>query len=430
MKWNYRHILNGLMVCLCCLGLVSCEKQLLYRITPDDNVFLSFSPVLFAETGVPVMRSASSAAAAVSAERLHSLRVVIVSEDMDKDGRLTGSHTVEVNEIYMSETALQAGAMTFAVRDGRKKKIYLLGNVDGVYTVRNAAGEAVNLGDPALYKPVAGGSAPIEDCRFTWEASEHPAWIPITAVYEVSIPEKDRLTLKDGAYYYGVDEPLYLVRSVVKFSFSYVNETAEIGAPTYLRLRAWGLSQVADGPSFLLAKVADNWADATQPQEDYDALNLPYTPYWPRWLADEAEKSAQPDASPDNYEWMTAYDLPQTTHKESLYTYDNLEAYNILPADGGAAPGPLNTVYYLPESKYVPSGGEQKYQLQFRVLEWIDNPNNGREAVYTAELPNCRSLFRNTEIKLQVTFRGDAVALETVVCPWTLHDDIEIPPFE
>lgn len=436
MTRNYRHILSGLLVCLCGLLLVACEKPAVYRITPSDNVYLSFSPMLVDEAGSdgtsgPGLRQMAPATAA-QAEKLRSLRVVIVSEDRDDNGNLTGSHTVEVNEIYMSATTLQSDKMTFAVRDGRKKKIYLLGNVDGAHTIRNAAGEVVNLADPDLYKPTApGGIAPIEECRFTWQAAERPNWIPVTAAYELTIPEKEQLTLSDGAYYYGMEEPLYLVRAVTKFSFSYVNETAEIGAKTYMRLRAWGLSQVADGPSYLLAKVADDWAQSTQPATDYATMDLPYTPRWPRWLADEAENSAQPDASPDNYEWMTAYELPQADHKEATYTYDaNDYTYNIMPAEGTAAPIPLNTVYYLPESKYVPSGGDQEYQLEFRVLEWIDHNDNGREAVYTATLPNCRSLFRNTEIKLQVRFRGDAVVLETMVCPWAEHPDIIIPPFE
>lgn len=436
MMWNFKHILSGLLVGMCGLAFVACEKTPIEHAS-GYNMFISFSAVLVDDAqNAPANSPAAglqrvAPPSAAHAEDLRSLRVVIVSEDMDNNDNPTGNYTVEVNEIFMSAASLQSEDLTFPVRDGRKKTIYLLGNVDEVYTLKNAAGQTVNLGDAELYKPVD-GVAPIEECRFTWESAEQPNWIPMTAVYEVSVPGKEHMTLRNGSYYYGISEPLYLIRAVTKFSFSYVNETTAGGAKTYYRLRSWGLSQVADGPSYLLAKVADDWTTSTQPATNYAALNLPYTPYWPRWLADEAKKCSQTGVNPSDYEWMTAYGLPQATHKDGVYTYRNHYSYNIMPSETPAGtPTPLKLTYYLPECKYIPSGSTQKYQLTFRFWEWIDlnHEDYGREVAYTVDLPNCQSLFRNTEVKVKVRISAQAVSLQTTVCPWTKHE-IDIPAFE
>lgn len=445
MTRNYRHILSGLLAGLCCVWLVSCEKQAVYRITPSDNVYLSFSPVLVDEadgggTAGAGLRQVTPATEA-QAEGLRSLRVVVVSADEDEDGNKTGTYTVESNEIFTSATTLQSGKLTIPIREAREKTLYLIGNVDDAHTITDKSGQEINLARSEWYIPGADGVAPIEESRFIWTPAEKPDWIPATAKYHIEVPEKESLTLHDGIYYYGLSEPLYLVRAVTKFSFEYVNETRAGGAPTYYRLKAWGLSQVADGPSYLLAHVADDWATSTRPSSDKltEYAALPYTPHWPRWLADEAEKTAKPETTPADYEWMTAYSLPQESHKDGLFPmYDGSDEsnglpYNIAPASeqNPASPTPLKVSYYLPESRYVDGSSTQAYQIEFHFWEWQDQFANRREVTYKKPLPNCQSLFRNTEVRLKVRITAEGgVSLQATVCPWTEPAPIDIPPFE
>ncbi len=423
MKRAYKHSMAWLLVCGLFV-LTGCEKPEPYRVVRNDALYLSLNAALPDEADVPAAKAGD--ARYLASDKIRSLRIVLVSQSDDN-----GSWTVEANECYtLANTGgYMPGDLIYAVSHTRHKRIYLFGNCEET-VLRNAAGDAVDLRtDYSVFVPdAATGRAPVEDFRFSCErgaghaTANRDAYVPMSAVYQIELPAKieDIPVVGNSSHVYTVPKPLYLIRAVTKFTAVYENATAD-RAPVNIRVRGWTVSKVAKGSSYLLARVDDKWRETTKPAGDETD--------WQYWLAGEAAKTQ--DKGYRSYEWMYAYDLPEPEHEDYVCAYDSTDYYNIYH-DSKQVLSDIRPVY-LPESKNsVAAGtaaGPQSYVLKIRTWEWEDDYRLGRAMTYTLTLPECQSLFRNTNVYLNVKFLGDAVSLQATVCPWERHE-VDIPAFE
>ena len=85
--------------------------------------------------------------------------------------------------------------------------------------------------------------------------------------------------------------------------------------------------------------------------------------------------------------------------------------------------------FYFPEG--TETGDQNPYKTAFafdnvfagwRTLEWAD-PGNPDYRTPMTDLP------RNTHVIVNVTFNYSGFSIDYTVCPWNIHDNIEIPPF-
>lgn len=424
MKRIFRYFSGCLTVCLCLT--TACEKPEPYRVTADSGVFMRFTTaVVDGASVVPALGGAlKSLDPQTFGREVRAFRVVIVSKD-DADG----SWTVETNEFYRvgPDGDPLPDELIYAIEDARAKKVFLFANCDSL-EIKDAAGQVVSLDDHGLFKPGADGRTPVEDCRFIaprGRDADSVRYVPMTAVYDITVPPKEALRRVGEVCYFDVEKPLYLVRAFTKFSLEFVNLTSE-RVSTNIQLGNFTISKIATGESYLFAHVADDWKNATMTAGTYNT--------WQEWLVAEAGRTQSADADPEKYEYLTAYELPDGVgYEDCRYVYRNPSSTsNVLYATGNSTTLTGLKPVYFPESKYNPDAdGLQQYHVSVRVYEWEPQRGytTGRYVTYEADLPYCQSLFRNTEVRVRVTFKGDAIALDAVVCPWTRHE-IEIPPFE
>lgn len=424
---------NHIACLLCALFLLmGCEKQEPYRVKRNDTLYLSLSTALPDVTDEPVAKAGETRY--LASEKIRSLRIVLVSKANDND-----LWTVEANELYTLENTggMMPSDLTYAISHTRHKRIYLFGNCEDM-ALLDGSGKAVDLKtDYSVFIPDASGVAPVDGFRFECRRGSGNAtasrddYVPMSAVYNVELPAdiNEIPVVGNFSHVYTLPRPLYLIRAVTKFTASYWNKTAE-RAPVHIQVRGWSVSKIASGTSYLLAAVQPDWARTTKPADGETE--------WQYWLAAEAAKTQKNDYRP--YEWMYAYDLPDDAAQHETYAcdypYEGNSNYNIYHDDPATALTKLPPVY-LPESKNLAEGesayGKQAYEVVLKTWEWEKEKDygKGREMTYTVTLPECQSLFRNTDVRLNVTFLGDAVSLQVVVCPWEKQEKpIDIPAFE
>lgn len=366
-------------------------------------------------------------------ELMHTLRIVILSKAGGTPWK------VEHNEVEHFQTGLRVSKeKEFAVEENSIKRIYLIANEE---QVKDKEGNGIRLGEEKIYLPdEETETAPIDNLSFFLRQEEGVGKLPMSAVY-------DDIRINDTP----VTKECHVVRAANKIMFSYTNQTTQI--PTEpepgtghifakkrtIKLLGWTLENIAD-QSYLMPHVNKNkeqkyWV--TTPEENAPRI-LPGN--WIDWMAEEAPAS-ETTGHPNT--WLTDYEVPsKTTHGTYTYWYDTEEnapgAPLIKPeADAPAESTWHSTAVYLPESrnetKYDASqaNAELKWQ-QYRLTVITNELDNGLEdktenwkaASYTAVLPQLYSLFRNTHVQVNITFKGAGqFAIYAEIVPWKKTGD-------
>ncbi len=392
------------------------------------------------------LRAGSSDDETISSEEaMHSLRIVILSKSKN------GYWTVEHNDFddFDGPGIRVSDERKFNVEGELTKRIYLIAN-EG--QVKDLEGNKIDLTAGDMYIPNhRTGIALIDSVSFfpRQEDDLSQTGLPMTAMYEFEMGKTSE------------EKTCYVVRAVSKITFSYTNSTTQIpenpgpgdvisSKKRKIKLLGWTLENIAD-QSYLMPCVNTN------AEGKYHVVNternelVPLDGNWIDWMKKETEKNTDTDI--ESYQWLTDYEVPErATH--SVYTHWYSKETNapdapvIEPKADGIderkhtyADAPI---IYLPESRNPewaakdeqetdanPATDELKLQ-QYRLTvitneldldekEVLDesDPKKWKAASYTAILPHLCSLFRNTHVKVNITFKGAGqFAIYAEIEPW------------
>lgn len=422
MKLKHRHIMGiGLLVCGL-LGFVSCTGEPLEQPhkEKDNNVFLTFHAA--------VAGASTRAGEDLEAdERVRQLRIVIVSEKTvtSEDGGENKQWEVEWNHLISDASAasLLPDKYTFKVEAGCKKRIYLIANETGLANYYN--NQPFKFYDNPQFVPDENGKAAVDDYVFIVSYSNDgiytytPNNIPMSAMYEFTMPDKEDLTLNNDKYEHELKDPLYVVRAATKCSFSFTSKATSKN----IRVIAYGIQNVIIDRMYLMPHVnkdADGkyWViDNTNSVHALD--NQEGRVAWIDWMAEEAKKDKDSDI--ESYQWLTDYEVPGDPTNTSLR---RPSAQLELPANTGATPSKGTTdPIYLPESKTQKATNEenpyelQEYSIFIQTKEIFPNANNNpkqRLIEYTSPLPNLASLFRNTHVRVNIVFYDNDLKVDVI----------------
>lgn len=424
---------NPLLHIILALSAVFCMVSCTYDYYPEEEA--DENKVAFA-FNMRLLGGSSALAADLPAERIHSLRVVVVDLGVSRDGVTEGAPEVEYNSVLYNVSSgdnVDEGVVHLhfpKIRADREKRIYLLVNCEWLKNagLRDAGGSDINLNNNNLYLP-AGGAAPIESATFVFPTgsysknrlAEGELLVPMTAVHDFSIPtiaELEENYPLSANLIYNLPYELYIARAINKITFDFINATKNgDNDGVELLVKEWSMSKINTGASFLLAKPGDNNTLFNGYSVSAANGNAP----WMQWLRDEAERSH----SPETYvpQWLMEYAIP-TAANHSGYTFapadpTKNEGY-VLPAPAVADNTEItlsteDDPVYFAESKPV-SGQPQQYELAFTVMQkengaW-NNEYTYRALSTTANLQeglsgfNLQSLFRSTHVKVKVIFRS------------------------
>lgn len=402
--------------------------------------------------------------AVLPAERISTLRVVLVDLGLNSSGEKEAEPKVEYNEVLrnisLSGELGNDGIVHLQfpkIRADRQKKIYFLINCEQSYLhlktydaeddaeddTENDAENGIKLSNDKLYLRGNRTAPPIEDATFvsplgsysnnTLEGEE--LLVPMTAFHSFSVPtiaELEKNYILNANLVYTLPNELYVVRAINKITFDFVNATDKFdfgdnaSEPVDLKITKWSISKINTGASYLFGRP--------DPKKVFSGTNLEnLNAPWMQWLKEEADRSRDPNNTP---QWLTEYYMPNETADEGVDEAKHTE-YVFEPANGGYvlfAPtqndntlGTLSTEnttvtlsteddpVYFAESRDAVKGQPQQYELSFTVLQ-KENDEWGNEYTYRATSSlddwngpnsfNLQSLFRSTHVKVTVTFRS------------------------
>lgn len=384
MNLKHLHIISMSLLLCGLLGFASCDNESLGTAEEEDNsVFLTFH----ADVAGGATRAEDETPAD---EKINQLLIVIVSEE--PAGTEEGTKwAVEYNRLIESASTGVSliGGHTFKVKAGCKKRIYLIANCKGM---KDADGNLLDFTNEAFAATGSEGKAKADNYVFALP-SDLDNGIPMTAMHEVYIPS--RKELQQDSYKLGT---LYMVRAATKFSFTFTNAVQSI--PKSIAIKKIALDKIAD-KAYLMPHVNKNsdnkyWVANTDRQT---AVAIDAS--WIDWMVKEAEKTA--DNNFNQYQWLTDYEVPGDV-QHTLFTH---EWENGFPVTTESA-----TTLYLPESRNRINGDNplklQEYELTLTTSEVYTKEGGSQfteERKYTATLPQLASLFRNTHVKVNVTFK-------------------------
>lgn len=448
---------NALLHIVLALSAAFCIASCTYDYYPEEE--LDENKVAFA-FNMRLLGISSERAADLPAERLHSLRVVVVDLGVNRDGVTEEAPEVEYNTVLynlsLTDDSGNEGVVHLRfpkIRADREKKIYLLVNCEWLTGagLKDAGGAAINLNNNNLYLP-AGGTAPIEDATFVFPTGSHSKnglaggelFVPMTAVHDFSIPtiaELEKDYPLSANLVYTLPYELYIVRAINKITFDFINATKGSdnnggeNDGVELLVKEWSMSKINTGASFLFAKPGDNGTLFNGYAVSASNGNAP----WMQWLRDEAERSL----SPETYapQWLMEYGIPSATNHSGFTFAPANPALNegyVLPAPAVADNKQVTystsgDPVYFAESKPV-TGQPQQYELSFTVMQKEDGEWNN-EYIYRATSTigdaqdamsgfNLQSLFRSTHVKVTVIFRSSLghPSMEIDVHPYGGYD--------
>ncbi len=391
--------------------------------------------------------AADSQSETVNEEAMHSLRIVILSKSKN------GYWTVEYNDCYdFNSIGIRlSDEKEFEVEGELTKRVYLIANEA---QVKDLEGNKIDLKPNEMYLPDhRTGIASIDRVSFFPQQADDlvQTGLPMTAVYEFEMGKTSE------------EKECYIVRTVSKITFSYTNNTIQIpenpkpeegdvisSKKRKIKLLGWTLENIAD-QSYLMPYVNTDTEGKYHVVDTERQELLPLEGNWIDWMKKETEKNADTDIA--RYQWLTDYEVPErATHSVYTHWYSKETTAPDAPVIEPKADGVDETkhtyadapVVYLPESrnpawpakdeeqtKENPWADELKLQ-QYRLtvitneLDLDENapldekdPANWKAASYTAILPQLCSLFRNTHVKVNITFKGAGqFAIYAEIEPW------------
>lgn len=396
MKWRLFHIRLCCLLFVSCVGFVSCINDS-GSFSDDDNVIDEHECLLTLNVSLLETRAGVGETGTASKERMHSLRVVVLSEATDK---------VEVNNYYYLKNDGESlyGPILISVKPDGLKSIYLIANEESVGNLVNMTGSGTTLSDflksVAVESDASTFKTGITEAVFTVpETSDDTnSNIPMSAVYQIETSTADGGTRKDCGTF-------YIVRTMTKYSFSFRNDRVS-GLPVYVK--SWEISNLVTDKAYLMPHFSPTaggyyWNSTASGWVYFGADWTETGKEWKEWLAKVSDQSnIDPDnPSADENGWLTCYNIPAgavTKKFQHIYKDGGLE----IPIDGAEHDG--GVIKYLPESKNEKETnpafeGEQEYFVNVLISE------NGKEYKFDpVPLPNLRSLFRNTHVRVYVRF--------------------------
>ena len=358
--------------------------------------------------------AAPTRATAPDSELMHSLRIVLVDANTDvveynvliddeSNGNIFGSGIGELDYSRFRVLQTQPGP----------KKIFFIANEHCTKAVNgNPAVTLTQVLDSRL-SGQTGFQQVVESAYFT---PDFGSGIVLSSCYEFEIGEGDV-----DPQTRRVEKEFWLVHAATKFEFVFDNHRHNAITVDQLTVS----SAAAD--MYLMANLADS-----EKTKRINGNNF----YWIDWLrqvCDDTEANPDLPENPDvneQYGWISDYYLPSDDHAEadikSLVGRSG-DYWRIEPGASLALPA-----VYLPESKYTPDGGEQKYAFSVTLTD-TGAAEMPQKVFPDNELVNLKALFRNTNVR--VTVLVDSVEEETVidlqigVCPWN-YESVDIPTFD
>ncbi|WP_297643615.1 hypothetical protein [uncultured Bacteroides sp.] len=409
MDLKHLHIISmGLLLCGL-LGFASCDHESLGPSEEEDNsVFLTFhTDVAGGSTRAEDEKPAD--------EKINQLLIVIVSEEPAATEEGT-KWVVEYNRLIESASTGVSliDGHNFKVKAGCKKRIYLIANGKGL---KDANENPLDFTNEAFDATGSEGKAKADNYVFALPSNLDNG-IPMTAMYEVSIPSKK--DLQNDLQYdsqndsYKLLETLYVVRAATKFSFTFTNAITSMRKD--IAIKKIAIDRIAN-KAYLMPHVNKN-NDNKYWVADTDRKNaVALDKSWIDWMVDEAENTKEGN-NIDKYQWLTDYEVPEGV-QHAIAEHEIKEELTITPSKSAG------TEFYLPESQNLISGDNplklQEYKLSVTTLD----EGSIHENVHTAILPQLASLFRNTHVKVNVTFKDHGLSVEVKLVPYA---EVELEP--
>lgn len=333
-----------------------------------NRVLLSFNTAL-----VNSALSRADADWTQNPERMHTLRIIIVNGKKE----LEYNYLLELDKLDMTKYTTNPGMsygdfgeLQFSVTRNDTKTIYLLANAENLsYNV-----ETINWKDETVVRGLISGG--INSLVLKGYGSTGD--LPMTAVHQITVGSQNMdLT----------NEPLYIVPVANKLELTFQNKRTEWNEE--IKVTKWTLDAVADC-SYLLPKVDETTFETNKGTSD-----------WMQWMKEKCEETEDADA------WLTEYSIPMEA-KHATY------AGKVNPTLTAGAEATSISPVYIPESKYNPDANDiQQYTLTVTTQEGTETKT------YSALLPNLGSLFRDTHVKIDVTFNEAGLSLEVDLYPYT-----------
>lgn len=482
MKLRHLHIISLLLCGL--LGLVACinESFELPREEEENSIYLTFYAAV---AGVPTRAEGSETDEDAV---IRQLLVVIVSEgaDTQTDGMNTQAEgdvaAADTGWMVEHSRLIKKGGSigiplsdeyTFKVKAGCRKRIYLIANHEGL---KGVDGKPLNFGAEAFI-PDENGKAPIDDCVFAlgdnygYQYQLANYGIPMTAMYEIEIPDRKDWVDKDkNSNEYKIPNPLYVVRAATKYSFSFTNKSSRRN----ITVTDACIEQVIDDRMYLMPRVnmdgesGKYWVvsgDKKKLLGTTDGSSAGSNSWikkvdWIDWMQAEAEKTKNNDTeSLEGEEWLTDYEVPDKeggiTSGDGTVSHQMIFTPVVELPVASAAEGPERIMvfqnFYLPESRSMKGGSAtdgtaeddnvpsadadglklQEYQLTIHTKETFVEKDGTVSAnvmpvtrSYTGTLPHLASLFRNTHVKINISFNDYSLDWQVDVEPyWAVELD-------
>lgn len=336
-------------------------------------------------------------------ELMHTLRIVLLDENGDIE------YNKRVEDLGVSEY----GYHIISTKTG-KKKIYLIANEGCVDRVNGVNGEQQSLTNLLDNLKNGNASTTLDNVYFTPSLHGIEQRIPISAYYEFEITEEELKASNSRQAKRDFD----LVYAATKFEIRFENYLN-----TSVTINKLSISFVADDMYLFAHFEGDNETTLLKTMPEAQGGGS-----WIEWLKEVSEETTAKPNLPDNedinnaYEWLTDYVLPTNTHNELAIITQSTGNNTIGGRTNGNTPGTLSfTNLYTTESKYIPQGGtEQKYTLDVTLTSNGNNGNTQTKKFEPQEIPNLRTLFRNTHAIITVSIRQDLqnLQIDYTVCPW------------
>lgn len=334
-------------------------------------------------------------------ERMNTLRVIIVrgSRITPIDALPDSAGYVEHNQLFkFNELGLvQFDNMTFKVRSGENKKIYLIAN-EAFIKSRNgidfddlkvAEKCTENFIENIILKAEAG--QPLID-----NTGDNPFYIPMSEEFDMDIP------IPENPLDYQIDKSFFITRAAVKFSFT-INCT---GSDNSFYLKGITVNSLADR-EYLLPNTA-----VYDPETGLlaNGENVP-------------SSSPAPDVAGH---FTTTYNVPENLDYKS-YTFDFGKTYPITKTATLISP----QIYFC-ESKLgydynadlttVLDPKKRPYTVNITIAH-TETDDEGNETLVEstlgpAYLPNLPTLPRNTHVKVDMTLTGTYLSATVELVPY------------
>ena len=337
--------------------------------------------------------------AASDIEKLHSLRVVILSRKS-----VAEPWRVEHNDYQSFAGAVKlSDTRSYEVKRNTQKRIYFIANCEDYKMA--AGGNQLDIKLGAMYLPGDDGLAPVDKAVFSLPADQSAiASLPMSAVYDFNVTDKER-----------TEVTCYIVRTVNKLSLSVENRTADpvnsdaSVAPQKrtIKFLGWRLDPIA-GCNYLMPRVNRHGSPASYWVADTDrktAVDL--SGRWIDWMVEEVKKKTEDDIPV--YQWMTDYTLPDGALPDAFdYSYADAP---VIGYAAGSNTWTAPKAVYIHESRNQALDDDplmlQQYMLTLFTEELpegeVDTPANWVKREYTGVMPQLASLFRDTHVVVNVS---------------------------